>query len=257
VDPDTNQAIADDDRSSYATAVFDTWQFEMLRHVFADEINALGQTSMWLDAPSALVYLETADRTTLATYDATAKDSAIFDDMTTAGVTESRDADALAALLDAYDDLKAHLGGDPSTYRWGQLHGITFESLISAWALLDIPNDGRFSEGYPRHGDCSSVDQSCFLGGHAAPITALPLINPFAYSEGPSQRFVVDLVSGAPAGANALPGGEIWDDQSPHFADEAFDFWRKNLNHPLPFTMADVIAAADTTTPPHVVYQSP
>ena len=31
--PDTNQAIADDDRSSYATAVFDTWQFEMLRHV--------------------------------------------------------------------------------------------------------------------------------------------------------------------------------------------------------------------------------
>ena len=229
----------------------------MLDRVFADEVSAIGQTSFWLDAPSALVYLETATPSTLATYDATAKDSALFDDMTTATVTESRDADAIAALLDAYDYLKAHFAGDPSTWRWGFQHGIVFESLVSDWATLSIPSDGRYPQGYPRHGDCSSVDQSCYLPGSSLPPATLPLIGAFMYREGPSQRYVVDLVSGAPAGNNALPGGEIWDDTSPHFADEGFGYWRKNLNHPLPFTMADVTAAADTATPAHVVYASP
>ncbi len=119
VDPDTNLAIADDNRASYATLVFNVWLTRMLRHVFADEVAAIGQTSFWLDAPSALVYLETAAPTTLATYDATAKDSAIFDDMTTATVTESRDADAIAALLDAFDYLQSHFSGEASTWRWG------------------------------------------------------------------------------------------------------------------------------------------
>jgi penicillin amidase len=254
VDPDTNKAIADDNRASYATLVFNTWLYEMLGHVFGDEVAAMGQTSMWLDPASALVHLETTTPTTLATYDATTGDSILFDDMTTSTVVESRDQRAISALLDAFDYLKTQIAGDPSGYRWGLVHTITFDSLVSAWSTLSIP-DGRFPFGYPRHGDCSSVDQSCFLPGTTL-ATTLPLTSAFKYSEGPSQRFVCDLVSGAPAGNNALPGGEIWDDTSPHFSDEVDNFWRRNLNHPLPFTMADVVTAADTSTPAHITYNS-
>jgi penicillin amidase len=67
----------------------------------------------------------------------------------------------------------------------------------------------------------------------------------FSYSAGPSQRFVIDLdPQKGPTARNVLPGGEVWDNTSPHFRDEA-ELWRRNQNHPIPFTHDDVAAAAE------------
>ena len=46
---------------------------------------------------------------------------------------------------------------------------------------------------------------------------------------------------------NAIPGGVIWDANSPHFRDQA-ELWRKNQTHPVPFLIPDVIAAKETRT---------
>ena len=55
-----------------------------------------------------------------------------------------------------------------------------------------------------------------------------------------------------PVARNALPGGNVWDSQDPHFRDEA-ERWRRNQNRPVPFAAADVIAAAES----RIVFQHP
>ena len=74
----------------------------------------------------------------------------------------------------------------------------------------------------------------------------------FTYSHGPTQRFVIDMDPRGPVARNALPGGNVWDSQDPHFRDEA-ERWRRNQNRPVPFAIADVIDAAET----RVVYEHP
>ncbi|HEY8039966.1 MAG TPA: penicillin acylase family protein, partial [Polyangiaceae bacterium] len=66
----------------------------------------------------------------------------------------------------------------------------------------------------------------------------------FTYAQGPTQRFVIDLDPAGVVPRNVLPGGEVWDSASPHFADEA-ELWRRNVNHPLWFAHDDVAANAE------------
>jgi penicillin amidase len=67
----------------------------------------------------------------------------------------------------------------------------------------------------------------------------------FTYSQGPTQRFVIDIDPAGPSPRNALPGGEVWDNTSPHFKDDA-ELWRRNQNHAVPFAQANVAAAAES-----------
>ena len=62
----------------------------------------------------------------------------------------------------------------------------------------------------------------------------------------------VDMTPAGPVARNALPGGEVWDNASPHFRDEA-ERWRRNQNRPVPFARVDVIAAAEE----HILWTSP
>jgi penicillin amidase len=113
---------------------------------------------------------------------------------------------------------------------------------VSLWGTLSIPPDSEpvFPGGIPRHGDGYNIDVGNY-GHHPAKLADVS----FAYGAGPTQRFVVDMdpVNG-PTARNALPGGEIWDNTSTHFRDEA-EYWRRNKNHPVAFTHADVAAAAE------------
>jgi hypothetical protein len=63
---------------------------------------------------------------------------------------------------------------------------------------------------------------------------------------------VIDLNPAGPVASNVLPGGEIWDNASPHFAGQA-ELWRKNENRPVPFAMPEVVSAAES----HVAYVTP
>ena len=57
---------------------------------------------------------------------------------------------------------------------------------------------------------------------------------------------IESLNTNGPRARNALPGGAVWRKQSKHFADEA-EAWRRNENHPVPFSVKDVIADSAAT----------
>jgi penicillin amidase len=248
-DYDTPAGVSLDDGSlvsdatvpaSEATLVFNVWMMRMPIAVLGDELTAIGQGGPF-DAKIALTYLMTATPSSLATYDAASGDSVLFDDVTTATVTETRDERAVTSLLDAVDFLNGKLGTDRTQWRWGALHTLRFGSLVSLWEALSIPpvGDAKFPNGFPRHGDGFNIDvaEPDSLPFNLADAT-------FTYSQGPTQRFVIDMDPAGPTPRNVLPGGEIWDNASPHFADEA-ELWRRNQNHPLWVTHDDVAANAE------------
>jgi len=241
VNPDDGSLLTDATMTpSQATLLFETWLVRMGQLTFDDEIKVLGPQGI-PEVPRMLAYIWTApDPTKLATYDATTGESALFDDMSTTTVTETSEQLAVQALLDALDYLNGKFGADRTQWRWGKTHTLTFEALVPLWGSLSIPpkGDPTFPNGFPRHGDLHTVDVANF-GSHPATLSALD----FTYGEGPTQRMVADLVPGAPGTRNALPGGEVWDNASPHFRDEA-ERWRRNQNRPVWIQKSDVIADA-------------
>jgi penicillin amidase len=232
---------------SQATMLFQTWLMRVMQAVLGDELTAIDQNPPpfdYHDLRVVLTYLLTADPRSLATFDTTTHDSALFDDLTTPNVTETRDEDQVTSLLDAIDFLGMQLGSDRNQWRWGKLHTLRFDSLVSLWQALSIPpvGDPQWPNGFPRHGDGFNIDVG---EPDAIPVNLADAT--FTYSQGPTQRFVIDMDPSGPVARNVLPGGEIWDNQSPHFRDEA-ELWRRNENHPLPFAHDDVLAAAESRT---------
>jgi penicillin amidase len=251
--------------SSEATLVFQTWLMRVMQAILGDELTAIGYDPPPLydhDLRVVTTYLLTADPTTLATYDPFAGGSELFDDLTTPNILETRDEREVTSLLDALDYLNAKLGPDRGKWRWGLVHTLRFQSLVPLWGSLSIPpiGDGTFPSGFPRHGDGFNIDVGEPDGIPLSLFTAaadggvdggadaeVPADLGFGYSEGPTQRFVIDMDPSGPVARNVLPGGEVWDNASPHFADEA-EMWRRNQNHPFFFAHDDVAAAAEERT---------
>ena len=63
------------------------------------------------------------------------------------------------------------------------------------------------------------------------------------YGSGPQQRLVVEMTPEGPRAVNALPGGNSEDPDSPFHRNE-MELWRRNQVRPVPFTEAEVVAAA-------------
>ena len=59
------------------------------------------------------------------------------------------------------------------------------------------------------------------------------------------QRLVVEMTKDGPKAWNAIPGGQDFNPEGKHHADEA-EHWRRNDAPPLYFTDADVDAHAET-----------
>ncbi|MEO6572589.1 MAG: penicillin acylase family protein, partial [Polyangiaceae bacterium] len=248
VNPDDDTPLPGD-AAAKATLIFNAWRTRMVGAVYADELAQI-QAPPAIDLTVSLTYLLTADPKTLATYDATLGDSILFDDLSTPNVVETRDQRQLVAMLDAIDFLNTRVGSDRSTWRWGTLHTVRFDSIVPLWPTMSIPavGDPTFPIGFPRHGDGYNID----VGTYPVPVTtgSLPATTSFSYDHGPAQRFVIDMDPSGPRARNVLPGGEVWDDTSPHFRDEA-ELWRRNQDHPVPFSKADVARATES----HVVYR--
>ena len=243
VDPETNKPLAADKqeaKDAQASLLFNVWLVYAMRRTMGDEVSAMGYSSIGreVEAKGFLHLLETPPAE-LATFDAATGDSAIWDDMGTPDA-ESRDERLMRALLDTFAWLDEK--GAFDDLRWGSFHTIRFGAIVPIYGDLSIPqtSDKTFPSGFPRPGDSFGVDNSDY-GFNLAAAAGLN----FSYNHGPSQRFVIDL---DPAGLkvyNALPGGNVWDSASPHFADEA-EMWRRNQNHPVPFTVDEVVAAKET-----------
>lgn len=248
IDLETNKPLdgtgdsAKEVAAAQATLVFNVWVTRFIGRTFGDELSAMKIGVGSELKAKGLLHLLQADVTTLATYDAVTGDSALWDDMATPEV-ESREERMIRGLLDALSTLEKIAGPDMATYRWGAHHSIRFTALISIFGTLSIPPTGDkvFPEGFPRPGDQFSVDACGFS------YAGLGKDPDFTYAHGPSQRFVIDMDPAGPKAWNALPGGAIWDAKSPHFRDEA-ELWRKNQTHPVPFALADVVAAKEKRT---------
>ncbi|MCC6644731.1 MAG: penicillin acylase family protein [Polyangiaceae bacterium] len=219
-------------RASAATLLFNVWVVRVLPRVFGDELDrAKASLDTELKA-KALLRLYGATPSELATFDAKVGDSALWDDLATPEA-ESRDDRTVRAVLDALAFVDKNGGLEKA--RWGSFHTVRFASVVPVFNTYSIPRAGTVA----RHGDNFVVDASAFGVSYA--LTATPK---FSYSSGPTQRMVADLDPAGPKVTNALPGGNVWDPDSPHFEDEAA-YWLKNQTHPIPATIDEVVAAKE------------
>ncbi len=249
IDQDTGELLSDADgapkaveaRAARSTLLFNIWLVRLLRRTFGDEYVRAGRgegipRAMQVEGMLHLVEDEPAS---FATFDASANDSILWDDIDTPAL-ESRHERALRSLLDAIAWLDQNATGDKAA--WGAHHRVTLAPLTPLWIEMHIPSvaDPVFKKGFPRHGDLLAVDASDYR-------TSWPLDESpdFTFAIGAAQRFVMDLDPAGPRSWNAIPGGNIWDPASPHFRDGA-DLWRRNQTRSVPFRVEDVVAAKES-----------
>jgi penicillin amidase len=233
---------AADIAASGATCVFNATIVPLFKYVFDDEWTAIGSPAWDKDTTTRMLLRMLENKASLVAVDASGE-SIAWDDLTTPSVAESKDDRILRALLDGLDFLNKTFGSDPTKWRWGQIHTVQFSTVLTGTdATLSIPrtNDARFPfGGFPRHGDEQVVDAAAYgLGGSTYAFA-------FTYAEGPNQRFVASLDAPSPTVRNALPGGNVWLPNDPHFQDEA-ELWRLNQNAAVPFEEQAVVAAAES-----------
>ena len=235
--------------ASQAAVIFNAAMVPLLKYAFDDEIAAMVKVSgaaPWrIDHRYKGLVRMLEKPEALATADASGE-SVLWDDLSTPDVTESKDERLLRAMLDGLDFLVKTFGADPAKWRWGQVHTIRFATMVAGTdGQLSIPprGDPKWpTGGFPRHGDMQVIDRSD---------PGLDSFD-FSYASGPAQRMVADLDPSGPIVRNALPGGNVWIPDSPHFDDEA-QMWRRNLNAPVRFSPDDVAGGAEERidiTPP-------
>lgn len=162
-----------------------------------------------------------------------------WDDLTTAGTTETKEAAVVRATVLAMTFLRTTLGDDVSMWRWGRLHTVRFDSVLPTVGtdILSIPREGdaMYPNGFPRHGDFGSVDPGQY---------GLWNTTRFSFGSGASQRLVVEVTPEGPIAFNSLPGGQSIDPNSPHKMDEAL-LWIRNEQPRMAFQESEIRAAAD------------
>ena len=223
-----------------ATSLFNVWLVALLRRAFGDERRAAPRLSVssQQQVKALLWLLEHPDDS--HTLNADTGESWLWDDIETEPV-EGSDAVMFMAFMDADGQLQELFGSDdPATWLWGALHNRNFDSIIpdlsGGFSPLNWPQpDEEFPAGYPRGGDNYNVDR-CDGG-----VTDYR----FGCGGGAILRFVAEMNPDGIQAWNAMPGGQVWDPDSPFFRDD-LDLWLNNDRHPIPFYPGDVDQAHNT-----------
>jgi penicillin amidase len=142
----------------------------------------------------------------------------------------TRDRVLLGALEEALDELGAAFGNDPATWRWGDLHRVTFAGLLAR-----VPGLGELFTGgeAPMGGDEQTILQGMYAPGEGYGAAVIP-----------SWRMIADASDwDRSLGTNTL--GQSGHPASPHFKD-LFATWVAGEHHPMPFSEAAVEAAAES-----------
>ena len=132
------------------------------------------------------------------------------------------------SLREAVLFLRAALGEDPTSWRWGDLHQLTFRHALGVGPLGRLLNRGPF----PMGGDTDTVCQ-------AAADVAAPFL---AHGSTVSYRQIVDLADFDRSLA-VLPCGQSGHPASRHYCDMT-PLWLRGEYHPMPFSRQAVLAAA-------------
>jgi penicillin amidase len=240
-DNPTAQQIQD----SQATLVMSFWESYLYDSALGDELGVPGMKGVVVEdgAQGKLLVDLCTHPEKLKSGLSDAGDSILFDDLNTPEI-ESKRQIAAKALIRALDGIAVELGGTASNWRWGQVHTLTLEFPPGVVPALNYPppTDPTYPNGFPRHGENGTVD----VGNHGFDLYAYQVGGKDNSPSGPAIRFACELdpVNG-PQARNVLPGGEVFDPASPHYADQ-MALWRKNNAFNLSFKDSDVVNSANT-----------
>lgn len=218
---------------SQATLVFAMWLAQLDKLALGDELAVLGVRT-GSDSRTRLLIRMCNEPGTLKTgVHPRTGDAVLFDDLGTSEL-ETKTGIAAKALLAGLAALSGRLGSDGSRWRWGQLHTLTMQ-FPAGLSALNLPpsDDPSFPGGFPRPGTNGTVD----VGAHGLSSTR------FTFQDGAAIRFVCEMTPTGPRARNALPGGQIFDPESPHYRDQA-ELWRQNRAFELAFRDDEVLQSA-------------
>jgi penicillin amidase len=221
---------------SVAATLVNVWITRFALLAFEDELEVMGAGVDTQQRLKLLVRMSTAPET-LATGLSSTGDSILFDDLNTPEV-EGKTTQSAKAIFDMLNYLIPVLGADLETWHWGRLHTLTLEGLLPLEPLR-IPQrtePGR-ENGFPRPGANGTVD----VAAHGLAVDS------FSYGSGPVLRAVYEMEAGGPKAVNALPGGEIFDPDSPHYRD-LLEKWVANERYAMIFEETEVVKAAARET---------
>jgi penicillin G amidase len=155
---------------SAAAAYFNVVMHDILKHTFRDEL----PSELW---PAG------GDRWNAVVADLLAQPRNLWwDDMSTPGVTETRDDILLAAMTDARKEITSLQARDTDEWQWGRLHTVTLRNQTLGKSGIK-PVEALFNRGpYP-------------VGGGPAVVNAMAYDDRAGYSvtSGPTMRMLVDL----------------------------------------------------------------
>lgn len=158
--------------------------------------------------------------------------NAWWDDKRTPGVVETRDEILRKALVQARLDLAEHLGKDPVTWNWGDLHTLTLKNQVLGGDNVPAVVRMIFNRGpVGLPGGPSIVNAN---GWDASTGT-------FDVSQAPSMRMVVDL-SDLDRSTWVTLTGTSGHPYSAHYVDQ-LDAWAEGRTYSWPFSRAAVEAA--------------
>lgn len=192
--------------NSAAAAVYEAWLVHMCERTFRDKLG-----------PTLYEQYLTDGRPTFALYDLIGTPSSTWFADLASGEPGDRDAIAAHALEDAMRDLTTRIGPVPSSWRWGDVHTVSFEHPLSAVKPLDliltIGPVRRAGDGYsPNSG-------------------AYSLMRPFAVRSHASERQIVDLAD-VDASLSIIPTGQSGQPYSPHWGDQT-QMWANGEYKPM------------------------
>jgi penicillin amidase len=191
---------------SAAAAVYQAWLVHMCERTFRDKLG-----------PALYEEYVTEGRPTFALHELVASPSSTWFADLARGEAGDRDALSSFALEDAVRDLEKRLGPASTSWRWGDLHTVSFEHPLSAAK----PLDRLFTIGpLRRPGD-----------GYSPNVASYSLLRPFAVRSHASHRQIVDL-GDIDASLSIIPTGQSGQPLSGHWRDQT-ELWARGDYKPM------------------------
>jgi penicillin amidase len=217
---------------SIGCTAFHTVLFALVEEALGDEEAAAGQHLRGMPAVDLhLVVRALKDPTSVASGEL------LWDDVSTAGVTETRDEIILRALKDAASVLSKGVGPSDD-WRWGRVHTLSLRSIFDSFGILKYNTPPAAAPGGQYTVNVGTPDNMTLPVDGSAPN--------FAFSFGPSIRFVIEAKAGGLTMSYELPGGEDLHRESP-FYNNLLPNWLVNKPIEFPFGPGAVAKPASTT----------
>ena len=211
---------------SCAATAFNVFYFKMMENTLKDE---LGE-ELWAKELSQpyLYYIPDLCLTKILHE----PDHALYDDISTPGITEDRNAIILKSLNQTREVLESLLGGDPGQWQWGRVHQMRFNhplgSKLPMFNLKPIPTQGSHH-----------TINSGFWDWDAQ--------HPFRMRSGGVIRMAVDF-SNEEQATIVSPPGQSGHYLSPYYANQAH-LWADGRQVPMHYTDAQKLTRVLTLNP--------